>query len=305
MVRRNRRGFTLIELLVVIAIIAILIGLLLPAVQKVREAAARAKCLNNLKQLGIALHNYQSREGVFPPGYTDLNPDPNSDASQDQGPGWGWAAYLLNDLEQGNVYNQINFNQNVGASPASQTVLTIFLCPSDQRLPTFGVSAYGAPLNSPPIATVAQGNYTACNGIRETDSYPGNNTGAFLRNRRMSVADISDGLSNTIFIGEHNMGHSRTTWAGSVRGAGVPALEDSDPVGTAAMAQALCLNHGHRSHLPNDPSVTDPDVFHSLHPSGINFLLGDGSVRNVPPSVNGIIYENLLSRADGNPIGDY
>jgi prepilin-type N-terminal cleavage/methylation domain-containing protein len=301
----GRKGFTLIELLVVIAIIATLIALLVPAVQKVREAAARAQCQNNLKQIGIALHAYYGRTKSFPPGYADKNPDPTLDASHDQGPGWGWASFLLSDLDQGTVFSQIDFNQNVGVNPVCQTLLPVFRCPTDAPLPTFAVRDTRNPPSVIPLAFVAQSNYTAVNGIYETDSYPGNNTGVFLRNSYFKIAQIPDGLSNTLFIGEHNMAHSQTTWAGVVRGGSVPALTDPDPFGTEAMAQALVLNHGHRSHLPNDPLVTDPDVFHSLHPAGIHFLFGDGSVRLIAPTINGIVYENLLSRNDGNAIGDF
>src|SRR5947209_4688707 len=129
-----RRAFTLIELLVVIAIIAVLVGLLLPAVQKVREAAARSQCANNLKQIGLALHSYHDANNCFPPGYIDGNKNRNSTPDNDVGPGWGWAAFLLPYIEQGNVYNQINFSQGVGLGSNTampQIALKIYQCPSD------------------------------------------------------------------------------------------------------------------------------------------------------------------------------
>src|SRR5215813_11764682 len=110
MSRSRHSGFTLIELLVVIAIIAILIGLLLPAVQKVREAAARLTCTNNLKQIGLAMHNYHSAFERFPPGFTSATATINGDGL---GPGWGWGAYLLPYIEQDNLHRQINFTRDI------------------------------------------------------------------------------------------------------------------------------------------------------------------------------------------------
>jgi prepilin-type N-terminal cleavage/methylation domain-containing protein/prepilin-type processing-associated H-X9-DG protein len=294
----RRAAFTLIELLVVIAIISILIGLLLPAVQKVREAAARMKCTNNLKQLGLALHSYHDGMGSFPPGYIDNNPNPGSDASADVGPGWGWASFLLPYLEQANVSNQINRTQPVALSPVSRIVLPIFLCPSDQVLPTFPVSGTGV--------VVAQGNYLGCNGTLETGSYPGSNTGVFLRNSRLRVADVTDGLSNTIFLGERNTAHAKTTWVGSVAGGMVTADQSPDPAGNAEYAPALVLSHGNRTHTPSNPVMWDADIFYSSHAGpGANFLFGDGSVHFLTSGIDGITYENLCNRSDGNPLGDY
>jgi len=128
------KGFTLIELLVVISIIGVLVALLLPAVQSAREAARRAQCVNNLQQIGIALHNYHDAISTFPPGYIDYQNNPNYTPDLDMGPGWGWAAMSLPYLEQQPLYNAINFSlgiTNASNSTAVLTSLTVFQCPSD------------------------------------------------------------------------------------------------------------------------------------------------------------------------------
>jgi prepilin-type N-terminal cleavage/methylation domain-containing protein len=299
---RTRNAFTLIELLVVIAIIAVLVGLLLPAVQKIRETANRIKCKNQLKQIGLALHNYHGRMGYFPPGYqTQVAPD-----NSDLGPGWSWATFLLDDLEQGTVSKSIRFDLQISnsANAAIRTlVLPIFVCPSETKTGTFTV----VDANGNPVMEVARGSYLAMNGVLGVTDNAWDNNGAFIRNRRLRIADFPDGLSNTLFVGERATNMSSSTWTGAVTNGVVPAQRYPDPVDqltNAEGAPALVLAHGSRDHLPNNPLVFDADATSSYHLSGVNFLLGDGSVQSISNTIKGTVFEALLTRAGGEGVSE-
>jgi prepilin-type N-terminal cleavage/methylation domain-containing protein/prepilin-type processing-associated H-X9-DG protein len=302
---RRRTGFTLIELLVVIAIIAVLLGLLFLAVQKVREAASRIKCANNLHQIGLALHSYHDRNNGFPPGYlTGVNPLDNSDL----GPGWGWAAYLLNDIEQDNLYKQIRFDLQIfDPLNANQRVslLASYRCPSEPGTMTFNV----VDANGNALCEVARANYVAMNGVLGVSSDAWDNNGAFIRNKSMrATADFKDGLSNTLFVGERASNMSDSTWTGAVTGGVVPAQRYptwAQQLANAELAPALVLSHGSQLHLPNNPLVFDADATSSYHTNGVNFLFGDGHVRIINNTINGLTYEALLTRAGGEVVGDY
>jgi prepilin-type N-terminal cleavage/methylation domain-containing protein len=306
MLSRNigKPGFTLIELLVVIAIIAILVGLLLPAVQKVREAANLVSCKNNLKQIGLAMHAYHDAQGTFPAGYHDATAWPQFD----NGPGWGWGAYLLPYLEQTNLYNQINFTVDVG-DPTMTTViaskLKAFQCPSDQQLGTFTISTNPLCVNEnpPPAAAswiLAQGNYVACNGNDGVDCFCSPpHTGAFLRAiKGFKIADITDGLSNTFFVCDRPHTLSYSSWVGCPTGAANPFLLSPPNFGAET---TLVMCHAGQTG-PNSPGVFDADSTWSPHMVGVPYVFGDGSVHFITNNIDIATWSALATRAGGEII---
>ncbi len=264
----TRRGFTLIELLVVIAIIAVLLALLVPAVQKVRDAAARLQCQNNLKQMGLASHNYHDAQQTLPPGYYATASYP------DTYPGWGWGAFLLPYLEQDNLYRQIDFNAPVQSSAASQVVLRAFLCPQDTA-PPVAFQLTDAGFN--PIGLAAPSSYAATVGpdADEADCFAGQ--GVFYRNSQTKLTDISDGTSQTVMLGERAWSQGQGIWAGAPSGAVLRAGTRNPWPNATASAAVLVLAHNNYINIRTDADG-GLDDFSSNHTGGANVLFADGSV---------------------------
>ena len=338
----TRRAFTLIELLVVIAIIGVLIALLLPAVQAAREAARRAQCSNNLKQVGLAMANYESSLGVFPPAYVG---DPKAagtafgvsypDENINTLPGFAWGTLLLHYAEQAPLYASLNVDLPCWApenATGALTQLSMFLCPSTTGGDdAFALHRYtngdsGAPNDGgefSPRILFARSHYVTNAGINQpwgrTKAYsydferpePLSNgfqhviNGPFFRNSRTKVAAVTDGLSNTIFVGERTSILCDATWVGVVPFACTPPRprwpSDPNSGGNLVGAHSGPDVRDHPNviiHAPNHPFGHTDEMF-SEHPGGANVLLGDGSVRFIKQSIYPLTWVALSTKNGG------
>jgi prepilin-type N-terminal cleavage/methylation domain-containing protein/prepilin-type processing-associated H-X9-DG protein len=327
---RNRRGFTLIELLVVIAIIAILIGLLLPAVQKVREAAARMKCANNLKQLALAVHNYHDVHATFPRNGSAVHLlDSHNRGPQGQGTGccgfngaprWSWLARLLPYVEQDNLARQANIDQGAanttGARATEATVLNVLTCPSDTTRPrtrtnsadlggiTVAVTSYkgvsGSNWGQDFFGVTNDVNFsTPYRNLGANGSFNGLEKGdgifwrADIRNGPMTMASVTDGLSNTFMVGEDVPEFiAWNAWAYPNGAIGTCAIPPNTGITVPPLGAATGYGDWPRRYS-----------FRSRHPGGLQFAMGDGSVRYVRDTIPLNVYRATATISGGEVIG--
>lgn len=302
----RQRGFTLIELLVVIAIIAVLIALLLPAVQQAREAARRTQCKNNLKQIGLALHNYHEQYRCFPSGWIGVDPVTGAQSAHHGGNGAGWALMILPMVEYPAIYNQMNMNIPINAPANAVSIkhsITTYLCPSDAAPPkVWSIEDEGSP--GTVLAELATANYIASFGtldLHDCEHTPGSppvtsagqcvGDGASYHNCKISLQHFMDGTSQSIIVGERktNPVHGWwSTWAGMV------------PHGKDSFQRIL----GSLDHTPNHPQ-SHFDDFSSYHVGGAHFLFGDSHVRFVSENIDGGLYRALGTINGGEVTGEF
>jgi prepilin-type N-terminal cleavage/methylation domain-containing protein len=366
--RLHRGGFTLIELLVVIAVIGMLVGMLLPAVQAAREAARRAQCVNNLKQIGLALSSYENTHGLFPPscasnvglyprtGNTDGVAWP--DSLMVFPGGFGWGAMLLPQLEQTGLYNQFNFNTGCWAAAnaaAAATRVQVFLCPSATggsegyvvQSPVAGPTVTGAgntgtdmlrsdgsPIFFAHSHYVTNAGQNQPWGRNEDDDANHDYTrnmdlpeplsggrppcvinGPFYPNSHTRIADVTDGLSNTVFVGERSSFLCNNTWVGVVPGGGTIPRMDLYPwqsENNASTNMVGCHSgpdtHDHPQviiHAPNNPFGHTDEMWGEHAAPGCNVLFGDGSARFVSAFMDANTWWYLSTMNVGEVPGAY
>ncbi len=341
----RRNAFTLVELLVVIAIIGILVAMLLPAVQAAREAARRMQCGNNLKQMGLAIHNYADSYRSFPSGFITNFPQDETVLERSN---WGWGALILPYLELGTVKDQLNvgtvtLHANL-ATPVGlavlQTPLTAFVCPSDTGAPlnNFDETQADSPggsattyrryvtSNGSDKIFIAKSNYVgvACSSISTTPPVNTNRygpaTGVLYQNSSVSFSEILDGTSNTLLVGERSY-RSKNLNVGAGNALGFSAEVSGYGSRNRSILGVLGIPYG-GINFTTSARVHQTRGFHSQHPGGAQFVLCDGSARFVSDTIdynrrtvpsatvrNGAwvdsTFERLCARNDGQPVGDY
>ncbi|MBD3672971.1 MAG: DUF1559 domain-containing protein [Planctomycetaceae bacterium] len=313
----SSRGFTLIELLVVIAIIAVLVALLLPAVQQAREAARRSSCKNNLKQIGMALHNYHDTHTALPPGWIQKTPNVSA---------WGWGASILPFVDQAPLFNQLKMGSPLDLHetlldstllPLLQKPIQGYRCPSDTS-PELNSGHAPHDTNGTPVP-VATSNYP---GVHDGDLWSINTgepyQGTFGQNQSLKFRDFIDGLSNTAVVGERNwrLQSSANTLEcnaaiifGKAGDGSQPHARYGNGVGRFG------INPDGFSTIGMETIAECARGFSSNHTGGAHFLLGDGAVRFISENIENdpnptdnnenFLFQNLLNRNDGNPIGQF
>ena len=296
----NRRAFTLLELLVVIALLAVLVGLIVPAVMRVRASALRVQCQNNLKQIGLAMHGYHDDVGSFPPGYTSRpSPDPTATS-----PGWGWPAYLLPYVDQADVYRRLRFElpiEHPANNEGRKFRVPVYICPADPAVPPlFGLDLGDG---NPPLL-IAPLSYAGCWGSGEASEVPGPKEGILYRNSRVRLIDVTDGTSQTTLVGDRAWSHAMAPWVGAVpRGLLLPGPLNPWRGTSDAVAPASDLVLAHSTSI-NNGSIDDGslDDYFGFHPGGINMLFADGSVHFLRSTIDRQLFHALGTRAGGEVV---
>ncbi len=311
----TRDAFTLVELLVVIAIIGTLVGLLLPAVQSAREAARRTQSLTNLKQIGLALHNYHDAHRALPPGFRSTTTGtwqggPN-DAVPESGPGWSFFSLILPYAEETALHNRIRFDLPITDplnKAARETNVALFVDPGDTAPRLIDVTDSGSPpaaATTPTVLTqAAVCSYAGSLGTLAYEEQPFN--GVFHRNSAIRFSNITDGLSKTIGIGERMSRHTRSSWVGVVPGqelvfaAESPRYQSTELSFNWRPAITSILVHV-KSNAPS-PQASSPGGFVGPYIAGTNFLNMDGSCRLISSETAPEVFRALSTRAGGEVV---